>query len=115
MASINACEGCTGSAQTRSELNSTYDVPWEAFITNDHLCIEFTNSGSTDMSVNLWLDDSEGNGALTGTYSVSVPAGATVYQCASDFGYRADQTAPVEKAVVHTTLTTQGNLYCAIY
>ena len=122
MATVDTCDGCTGSAQHSSNLNNTYDVPWNVWVTNDHLCVELENPGGTNASVNLWVEDDESNGPLSDSnYWVSVPPGSKVYQCFTGFGTRADQTTAVDSCILHTAVhndddESQGvELYHAVY
>jgi hypothetical protein len=105
VARVDTCYGCSRSNQHSSNLNNTYDVPWTAWIYDDSLCVHFQNRTSTNVSVNVWTEDAESNGALSDTgYWARVPPNSDTYVCLSDFGMRADQVTPRDKCILHTVV-----------
>lgn len=105
------CDGnCAGSKQHESYLNNTYDVPWTILVHDDQVCIFLKNDTSTNMSVNIWAEDSENNGPLTDTnYWVSVLPNTSTCVYIWELGYRADGVSPREEFILHTVLHNDDN------
>ncbi len=104
MAQISECT-CSGNVQHSSNLTNSYDVPWTAFVNNDTVCVRLVNETSTNVSVNLWAEDSAGNGPLSDTgYWIPVPPGTEKSVCFTQFGMQADGTTPISECIVHTVL-----------
>ena len=105
VADATVCDGCSGSVQHSSNLNTTYDVPWTVFLHEDSVCVRFVNDTATNVSVNTWVEDTEGNGELSdSSFSTAVPPGGEVAVCFTGFGYEADQTTPISECLLHTVV-----------
>ena len=122
MATVEVCSGCSGSVQHSSNLNNTYDVPWTVFLHDDAVCVKFQSSTSTNASVNVWVEDTAGNGALSDTnFWTPVPPFGETYVCFANFGMQADQTTPISEAILHTLVrnddseSTGVELYHEVY
>lgn len=94
---------CSGSSHHESYLNNTYDVPWTIlFGDGDQFCVRFQNDTSTNVSVNTWVVDTEGNGDLTdSSFSAPVPPNSVTNVWFWDFGTRADGTSKRTEAELH--------------
>lgn len=105
------CDGsCAGSKQHESYLNNTYDVPWTILVHDDRVCVLLQNSTSTNVSVNIWAEDSENNGPLTDpNYKVPVLANTSVCVQIWEFGYRADGVSPRDEFILHSALHNDDN------
>ena len=106
----NCEDDCAGSKQHESRLNNDYDIPWIVFIYEDQVCVLLNNDSSTNVSVNIWAEDAEGNGPLTNPdYWVPVSANTSTCVYIWEFGYHADGVSKLDKFVLHTALYNDDN------
>ena len=105
MAQVSECSSCSGSAQHSSNLTNGYDVPWTVFLHDDYVCVHLSNGTQTNVSVNLWAEDTAGNGALSDqSYWVQVAPNTEKYVCFTQFGMQADQTTPIGECIMHSVV-----------
>ncbi len=122
MANVEVRSGCSGHAQHSSNISNNHDVPWTVWVNEDQVCVRFTSATSTNASVNVWVEDSDGNGALSDTnFWVSVPPQGETGVIFWDFGLRADQVTPRDRCILHTVVhnddseSTGVELYHEVY
>jgi hypothetical protein len=79
-------------------------------VNDDSVCVRFVNSSATHVSVNTWVEDTDGNSPLSDTsFVVQVPPGGEAAVCYSNFGYAADQTTPISECVLRTIVVNDDN------
>jgi hypothetical protein len=98
-----------GVEQHSSRLNTTYEVPWTVWIENDVLLFEFSNTRGGPCTLNIVLEDSEGNGVIaTGSLSFADGDNSTRYLEFSGFPARAGGGVR-DQCVATITLTNDAN------
>jgi hypothetical protein len=106
MTQVAVGDECSASSHHESYITNNHDIPWTIlFGDSGQFCVRFQNGTSTNVTVNTWVVDTEGNGNLTDPgFSTPVPPNTTVSVWFWDFGMRADQVTPRAEAELHITL-----------